>query len=65
MGTDPNLTFLRAFFRARADKLRNVRDDRGSLSIETMMIVAALVVVAAVAAGVILAKVAEKAQTIK
>ncbi|MEU3296683.1 hypothetical protein ABZ722_30615 [Streptomyces longwoodensis] len=62
MRNDPNLTFLKAFFSARLDKLR---DDRGAISIETMMIVAGLVVVAAIAAGVILTKVNEKAQTIK
>ncbi|MFE2268511.1 hypothetical protein ACFXB4_04670 [Streptomyces lavendulae] len=65
MGTDPNLTFLKAFFAARIERLRNVRDDRGAISIETMMIVAGLVVVAAIAAGVILTKVNEKAKEIK
>ncbi len=65
MGTDPNLTFLKAFFSARIERLRNARDDRGAISIETMMIVAGLVVVAAIAAGVILTKVNEKAKEIK
>ncbi|MFJ4151986.1 hypothetical protein ACIP10_31045 [Streptomyces galbus] len=65
MRNDPTLTFLKAYFSARLDKLRDVRDDRGAISIETMMIVAGLVVVAAIAAGVILTKVNEKAQTIK
>ncbi len=65
MGNDPNLTFLKTFFSARIERLRNVRDDRGSISIETMMIVAGLVVVAAIAAGVILSKVNEKANEIK
>jgi Archaeal flagellins len=50
---------------ARIERLRNVRDDRGSISIETMMIVAGLVVVAAIAAGVILTKVNEKSKEIK
>ncbi|MDR2985453.1 MAG: hypothetical protein LBV34_11495 [Nocardiopsaceae bacterium] len=65
MGFDPNLAFLKTFFSARLDKLRDVRDDRGAISIETMMIVAGLVVVGAIAAGVILAKVNEKSATIK
>lgn len=65
MGNDPNFTFLKAFFSARIERLRNVRDDRGSVSIETMMIVAGLVVVAAIAAAVILTKVNEKANEIK
>lgn len=65
MGTDPNLTFLKTFFSARIERLRNARDDRGAISIETMMIVAGLVVVAAIAAGVILTKVNEKAKEIK
>ncbi|MEU2769809.1 MULTISPECIES: hypothetical protein [Streptomyces] len=65
MGNDPNLTFVRTFFSARIDRLRNVRDDRGAISIETMMIVAGLVVVAAIAAAVILTKVNEKANEIK
>ncbi|MFE9121430.1 hypothetical protein [Streptomyces sp. NPDC007172] len=65
MGNDPNLTFLKAFFSARVERLRNAKDDRGAISIETMMIVAGLVVVAAIAAGVILNKVNEKAKEIK
>ncbi|MER6117941.1 hypothetical protein [Streptomyces sp. NPDC001743] len=65
MGTDPNLAFLKAFFGAQVDRLRSARDDRGAISIETMMIVAGLVVVAAIAAGVILTKVNEKAKEIK
>lgn len=65
MGTDPNLTFLKTFFGARINRLRQVREDRGAISIETMMIVAGLVVVAGIAAGVILAKVNEKKNTIK
>ncbi|MBN0045713.1 hypothetical protein ACN6AT_38725 (plasmid) [Streptomyces sp. JL4002] len=65
MGNDPNFTFLKTFFSARIERLRNVRDDRGSVSIETMMIVAGLVVVAAIAAAVILTKVNEKANEIK
>ncbi|MEU0350811.1 hypothetical protein ABZ302_28920 [Streptomyces sp. NPDC006237] len=65
MGNDANLTFLKAFFSARIERLRNVRDDRGAISIETMMIVAGLVVVAAIAAAVILTKVNEKANEIK
>ncbi|MET7296370.1 hypothetical protein ABZS79_30395 [Streptomyces griseoloalbus] len=65
MSNDPNFTFLKTFFSARVERLRNVRDDRGAISIETMMIVAGLVVVAAIAAGVILAKVNEKANEIK
>ncbi|MDX3204733.1 hypothetical protein ABZZ79_22170 [Streptomyces sp. NPDC006458] len=65
MGNDPNFTFLKAFFSARIERLRNVRDDRGAISIETMMIVAGLVVVAAIAAAVILTKVNEKANEIK
>ncbi|ODA71665.1 hypothetical protein [Streptomyces sp. AVP053U2] len=65
MGNDPNFTFLRTFFSARIERLRNVRDDRGAISIETMMIVAGLVVVAAIAAAVILTKVNEKANEIK
>ncbi|MFJ9574644.1 hypothetical protein [Streptomyces bacillaris] len=65
MGNDSNLMFLKAFFSARMDRLRDVRDDRGAISIETMMIVAGLVVVAAIAAGVILTKVNEKKATIK
>ncbi|GLX22555.1 hypothetical protein [Streptomyces lavendulae] len=65
MRNDPNFAFFKAFFGARLDRLRNVRDDRGAISIETMMIVAGLVVVAAIAAAVILTKVNEKAQTIK
>ncbi|MFE3166666.1 hypothetical protein [Streptomyces sp. NPDC059224] len=65
MGNDPNLTFLGTFFSAQIERLRNVRDDRGAISIETMMIVAGLVVVAAIAAGVILTKVNEKADEIK
>ncbi|MGW2690062.1 hypothetical protein ACWC6I_43805 [Streptomyces sp. NPDC001414] len=65
MGNDPNFTFLKTFFRARIERLRNVRDDRGSVSIETMMIVAGFVVVAAIAAAVILTKVNEKANEIK
>ncbi|MER5356271.1 hypothetical protein ABT093_38885 [Kitasatospora sp. NPDC002551] len=65
MGTDPNFAFLKAFFGAQVDRLRNARDDRGAISIETMMIVAGLVVVAAIAAGVILTKVNEKAKEIK
>ncbi|MFI5822883.1 hypothetical protein ACIA8I_27880 [Streptomyces rishiriensis] len=65
MGNDPNLIFLKTFFCARIERLRNVRDDRGAISIETMMIVAGLVVVAAIAAGVILTKVNEKSKEIK
>ncbi|KOU80379.1 MULTISPECIES: hypothetical protein [unclassified Streptomyces] len=65
MSNDPNLTFLKTFFSARIERLRNVRDDRGAISIETMMIVAGLVVVAAIAAAVILTKVNEKANEIK
>jgi hypothetical protein len=65
MGTDPNFTFLKVYFATRIDRLRNVREDRGAISIETMMIVAGLVVVAAIAAGVILTKVNEKAKEIK
>ncbi|MFD8731454.1 hypothetical protein [Streptomyces sp. NPDC059611] len=65
MGTDPTVTFLKAFFGAGMERLRNARDDRGAISIETMMIVAGLVVVAAIAAAVILAKVSEKAKEIK
>lgn len=65
MRNDPNFTFLKTFFSARIERLRNVRDDRGAISIETMMIVAGLVVVAAIAAAVILTKVNEKANEIK
>lgn len=65
MGTDPNFMFLKAFFAARADRLRNARDDRGAISIETMMIIAGLVVAAAVAVAIIGTKVSEKAATIK
>ncbi|MEU5958177.1 hypothetical protein [Streptomyces sp. NPDC047525] len=65
MGTDPNFAFLKAFFSARIDRLRQARDDRGAISIETMMIVAGLVAGAAVVAGVIIAKVNEKSATIK
>jgi hypothetical protein len=65
MGNDPNLAFLKAFFGARIDRLRNVRDDRGAISIETMMVVAGLVVAAAIVAGVLLSKVNEKANQIK
>ncbi|MBT1184758.1 hypothetical protein HET69_12115 [Streptomyces sp. CJ_13] len=65
MGIDPNFTFLKAFFSARVDQLRNVRDDRGAISIETMMIIAGLVVGAAVAVAIIGAKISEKAATIK
>lgn len=65
MGNDPSLTFLKTFFIARIERLRNLRDDRGAISIETMMIVAGLVVVAAIAAGVILTKVNEKSSEIK
>ncbi|WP_031036206.1 hypothetical protein [Streptomyces sp. NRRL F-5650] len=65
MGNDPNFTFLKTFFSARIERLRNVRNDRGAISIETMMIVAGLVVVAAIAAAVILTKVNEKANEIK
>ncbi|MFI6688395.1 hypothetical protein [Streptomyces sp. NPDC050485] len=65
MGIDSNLTFLKAFFSARIERVRNVRDDRGAISIETIMIVAGLVVVAAIAGAVILSKVNEKAATIK
>ncbi|MFF9458057.1 hypothetical protein [Streptomyces flaveolus] len=63
MGTD--LTFLKAFFSARIARLRSLRDDRGAISIETMMIIAGLVVGAAVAVAIIAAKVNEKAATIK
>ncbi|EDY49247.1 hypothetical protein [Streptomyces clavuligerus] len=65
MGTDPNFAFLKAFFGARIERLRNVRDDRGAISIETIMIVAGLVVVAGIAAAVLLSKVNEKAAEIK
>ncbi|MFE4663803.1 hypothetical protein ACFRI7_03125 [Streptomyces sp. NPDC056716] len=65
MGNDTGLAFLKAYFGARIDRLRNARDDRGSISIETMVIVAGLVVVAAIAAAVILTKVNEKANEIK
>ncbi|MEU0021960.1 hypothetical protein AB0C59_06075 [Streptomyces sp. NPDC048664] len=65
MGTDPNFTFLKAFFSARIDRLRNVRDDRGAISIETIMIIAGLVVAAGVAVAIIATKVSEKAATIK
>ncbi|WP_331752229.1 hypothetical protein [Streptomyces sp. NBC_00829] len=65
MGIDPNFTFLKAFFTARVDRLRNARDDRGAISIETMMIIAGLVVGAAVAVAIIGAKISEKAATIK
>lgn len=65
MGIDPNFTFLKAFFAARVDRLRNVRDDRGAISIETMMIIAGLVVAAGVAVAIIATKVSEKAATIK
>ncbi|KOV54595.1 hypothetical protein ADL00_29905 [Streptomyces sp. AS58] len=63
MGTD--FAFLKAFFSARIDRLRNVRHDRGAISIETMMIIAGLVVGAAVAVAIIAAKINEKAATIK
>lgn len=65
MGTDPSFMFLKAFFAARVDRLRNARDDRGAISIETMMIIAGLVVAAAVAVAIIGTKVSEKAATIK
>ena len=65
MGTDPNFTFLKAFFSARIDRLRNVRDDRGSISIQTMMIIAGLVVGAGVPVAIIATKVSEKAASIK
>ncbi|WP_030578581.1 hypothetical protein [Streptomyces anulatus] len=65
MGTDLNFAFLKAFFSARIDRLRNVRDDRGAISIETMMIIAGLVVGAAVAVAIIAAKINEKAASIK
>jgi hypothetical protein len=65
MGTDPTFILLKAFFSARIDQLRNVRDDRGAISIEAMMIIAGLVVGAAVAVAIIAAKINEKAATIK
>ncbi|MFJ8015009.1 hypothetical protein [Streptomyces sp. NPDC096339] len=65
MHIDPSWTFVKAYFGARIERLKEARDDRGAISIETMMIVAGLVVVAAIAAGVILTKVNEKAKTIK
>ncbi|MFZ3492186.1 hypothetical protein ACTVZO_40185 [Streptomyces sp. IBSNAI002] len=65
MQKDSTFDFLKVYFGARLEKLRQVRDDRGAISIETMMIVAGLVVVAAIAAGVILTKVNEKAKEIK
>ncbi|MEU0214366.1 MULTISPECIES: hypothetical protein [Streptomyces] len=65
MGIDPNFAFLKAFFAARIDRLRDARDDRGAISIETMMIIAGLVVAAGVAVAVIATKISEKAATIK
>ncbi|OEJ22105.1 hypothetical protein AR457_40165 [Streptomyces agglomeratus] len=65
MQKDSTLDFFKVYFGARLERLRQVRDDRGAISIETMMIVAGLVVVAAIAAGVILTKVNEKAKEIK
>ncbi|MFD6967196.1 hypothetical protein [Streptomyces sp. NPDC059949] len=65
MSNDTSWGFVKAYFAARIERLKDVREDRGALSIETMMIVAGLVVVAAIAAGVILTKVNEKAKEIK
>ncbi|MEU9254538.1 hypothetical protein AB0D66_22145 [Streptomyces sp. NPDC048270] len=65
MHKDTQWDFFKVYFGARLEKLRQVREDRGAISIETMVIVAGLVVVAAIAAGVILTKVNEKAKEIK
>jgi hypothetical protein len=64
--TDPFLTALSTYAHARLQQLRRLRDnDHGGLSIEAMIIVGSLVVIAGVAAGVLLTKVNEKAGQIK
>ncbi|TGB15517.1 hypothetical protein [Streptomyces sp. MZ04] len=66
MHNDPNWGFIRALFGARIERLKNLKhQDRGALSIETLMIVAGLVVVAGIAVAVITVKVNEKKATIK
>lgn len=63
---DPILTLLVARARAEMTRLRALKEsDRGGLSIEAMIIVGSLVVIAGVAAGVLLVKVNEKSAEIK
>jgi len=63
---DPILTLLVARARAEMTRLRSLKEaDRGGLSIEAMIIVGSLVVIAGVAAGVLLVKVNEKSAEIK
>jgi hypothetical protein len=63
---DPILSLLVARARAQIAKLRVLREeDRGGLSIETMIIVGALVSIAIATAAVLLGKVKEKADQIK
>jgi hypothetical protein len=66
MANDPTLMFLRAYAQGLVERLRErSRSDRGAISIETMIIVAGLVVVGGIAAAVILTKVNEKSAEIK
>lgn len=63
---DPILSLLVARSRAEIAKLRALRDeDRGGLSIEAMIIIGSLVVIAGIAAGVMVLKVNEKSAEIK
>lgn len=63
---DPILSLLITSARAKAARLRALKDqDRGGLSIEAMIIVGSLVGIAIVAAAVLLTKVNEKAAQIK
>lgn len=65
MSTDPNWDFFRTLVSAYAQRIRQTKADRGALSIEMMILVAAIVVVAGVGAAVILSKVNEKKNDIK
>ena len=62
------LTFMLAQLRYRADQLRTHLDtpdsDRGALSIELALLVGALVTVAVIIVGIIIAKVTEKGNAI-
>jgi hypothetical protein len=66
MANDPTLTFLRTYAQGLVERFRErSRSERGAISIETMIIVAGLVVVGGIAAAVIVSKVNEKSAQIK
>jgi len=59
------ISILVALFRARFGLLRQTARDRGSFSMEALIIAAGLAVVGGIAAAVILSKVNEKKSSIK